>query len=39
MTGRFVYPDVWWRHEAAGLRDPDLAELERLLDESFEPLD
>ncbi len=39
MTGRFVYPDVWWRHEAAGLRDPDLAELERLFDESFEALD
>lgn len=29
MTGRVVYPDVWWRHGAAGLRDPELAELER----------
>lgn len=30
-TGRLVYPDVWWRHDAAGLRDPRLAELEELL--------
>lgn len=29
MTGRVVYPDVWWRHDATGLRDPVLAELER----------
>lgn len=28
MTGRVVYPDVWWRNDAAGLRDPLLAELE-----------
>lgn len=28
MTGRIVYPDVWWRHDAAGLRDPALAQLE-----------
>ncbi len=28
MTGRVVYPDVWWRNDAAGLRDPALAELE-----------
>lgn len=28
MTGRLVYPDVWWRHDAAGLRDPLLARLE-----------
>jgi putative acetyltransferase len=28
MTGRVVYPDVWWRRDAAGLRDPLLAELE-----------
>lgn len=34
MTGRLVYPDVWWRHDAAGLRDPDLAELEELLGRS-----
>lgn len=31
MTGRLVYPDVWWRHDAAGLRDPLLAELEERL--------
>lgn len=30
MTGRVVYPDVWWRHDAVGLRDPDLARLEEL---------
>jgi putative acetyltransferase len=29
MTGRIVYPDVWWRRDAAGLRDPVLAELEK----------
>ena len=34
MTGRLVYPDVWWRHDAAGLRDPVLAELEELLGRS-----
>jgi putative acetyltransferase len=34
MTGRVVYPDVWWRHDAAGLRDPDLAELEAALGRS-----
>ena len=28
MTGQLVYPDVWWQHDAAGLRDPALAELE-----------
>jgi putative acetyltransferase len=28
MTGRVVYPDVWWRRDAAGLRDPVLAKLE-----------
>jgi len=28
MTGRVVYPDLWWRRDAAGLRDPLLAELE-----------
>ena len=31
MTGRVVYRDVWWRHDAAGLRDPLLAELEESL--------
>jgi putative acetyltransferase len=30
MTGRLVYRDVWWKRDSAGLRDPDLAELERL---------
>ncbi len=29
MTGQVVYRDVWWRHDAAGLRDPRLADLER----------
>lgn len=29
MTGRVVYRDVWWTHDSAGLRDPDLADLER----------
>ena len=29
MTGQVVYRDVWWRHDAAGLRDPLLADLER----------
>ena len=28
MTGQIVYRDVWWRHDAAGLRDPRLADLE-----------
>lgn len=31
MTGRLVYRDVWWEHDAAGLRDPDLTEIERAL--------
>lgn len=31
MTGRLVYPDVWWQHDAAGLRDPELLEAERRL--------
>jgi putative acetyltransferase len=29
MTGQLIYPDIWWRYGAAGLRDPALAELER----------
>ncbi len=29
MTGRVVYRDVWWEHDAAGLRDPLLAQVER----------
>lgn len=28
MTGQLIYPDTWWSHDAAGLRDPELAELE-----------
>lgn len=31
MTGRLVYPDVWWRLDLVGLRDPDLAEIEAAL--------
>jgi putative acetyltransferase len=31
MTGQLIYPDIWWRYGAAGLRDPQLAEVERLL--------
>ncbi len=31
MTGRVVYRDVWWEHDAAGLRDPLLAQLEQAL--------
>ena len=29
MSGRLVYPDVWWQHDLVGLRDPELAELEK----------
>lgn len=28
MTGRVVYRDVWWDHDATGLRDPMLAQVE-----------
>jgi putative acetyltransferase len=31
MTGAVVYRDVWWEHDAAGLRDPDLAQVEEML--------
>lgn len=31
LTGRVVYPEVWWRHDSSGLRDPDLAEVEAAL--------
>lgn len=31
MTGRVVYRDVWWEHDSAGLRDPLLAQVERVL--------
>jgi putative acetyltransferase len=29
MTGQLIYPDTWWTHDAAGLRDPRLAALEQ----------
>jgi putative acetyltransferase len=29
MTGQVVYRDVWWRHDAAGLRDPRLSDVEQ----------
>ena len=28
MTGRLVYPDVWWQLDLVGLRDPLLRQLE-----------
>ena len=28
MTGQLIYRDVWWRYDAAGLRDPLLAQIE-----------
>lgn len=31
LSGRVVYPEVWWRHDSTGLRDPDLAEVEAAL--------
>ena len=31
MTGQLIYRDIWWRHDAAGLRDPMLAEIEEKL--------
>jgi putative acetyltransferase len=34
MTGALVYHDMWWEHDAAGLRDPDLAALEEVLGRS-----
>jgi len=38
MTGRVVYPDVWWCHDCAGLRDPELALLEDLYARDFPPV-
>jgi putative acetyltransferase len=35
MTGQLIYPDIWWEHDASGLRDPRLAEVE----ERFAALD
>lgn len=37
MTGRIVYHDVWWEHDAAGLRDPDLTAIEQALAVPAEP--
>lgn len=37
MTGRVVYPDIWWRHDSAGLRDPGLAFLEDWFAKEFPP--
>jgi putative acetyltransferase len=37
MTGQLIYPDVWWRHDAAGLRDPRLAEVEERLADQDRP--
>ena len=31
MVGRVVYRDVWWEHDLAGLRDPELSRIERML--------
>jgi putative acetyltransferase len=31
MTGQLIYPDVWWEHDAAGLRDPRLGAVEERL--------
>jgi putative acetyltransferase len=31
MTGQMIYPAVWWEHDAAGLRDPGLTEIEQQL--------
>jgi putative acetyltransferase len=28
MSGQLIYPEIWWEHDAAGIRDPRLAELE-----------
>jgi putative acetyltransferase len=32
MAGRVVYRDVWWEHDMAGLRDPELSAVERALE-------
>ncbi len=37
MTGRVIYRDVWWEHDSAGLRDPELSEIERALGVGFSP--
>ena len=31
MAGQLIYPDLWWRYDAAGLRDPLLAQIEERL--------
>lgn len=37
MTGRIVYREVWWEHDAAGLRDPLLAQVEDVLTRRSRP--
>jgi putative acetyltransferase len=40
MTGQLIYPAIWWEHDAAGLRDPRLAELEaRFASVAVEPVE
>jgi putative acetyltransferase len=34
MTGQLIYRDVWWRHDAAGLRDPVLAQIETQIEQT-----
>lgn len=38
MTGQVIYPDVWWRHDSAGLRDPLLAQIEAQIESQNESL-
>ena len=33
MTGQLIFRETWWRHDAAGLRDPLLAQLEKAHEE------
>ncbi|XBB66126.1 N-acetyltransferase [Nocardioides sp. WV_118_6] len=37
MTGRVVYREVWWEHDATGLRDPHLAQVEEVLTRRSRP--
>jgi putative acetyltransferase len=37
MTGRVVYREVWWEHDATGLRDPLLAQVEGVLTRRSRP--
>jgi putative acetyltransferase len=38
MTGQLIYPDIWWTHDSAGLRDPELAEIEERFARSSDSL-